>query len=341
MEFFTVSMLNGLSYGLLLFMLSSGLTLIFSMMGVLNFAHASFYMVGAYVGYSVAKLVGFWPALILAPLIVGALGAAFERFALRRVHKFGHVAELLITFGLSFVIVELVQLIWGRTAVEFLPPAALQGPAFTLVNSSVDGLSLIWGAAPAAMCSAADATVRIVCSPFPATRGFMMLIALVMLLALWLLLTRTRVGLVIQSALTHPEMVESLGHNVPLVFMMVFGAGAGLAGLAGVIGGSTFVTEPAMAATVGSVIFVVVVVGGMGSLAGAFLASILIGVIQTFAVAMDHSLLSIFNSMGFKGSATNSLLTLTLSQIAPILPYLFLVLILIFRPKGLLGTREG
>ena len=341
MEFFTVSMLNGLSYGLLLFMLSSGLTLIFSMMGVLNFAHASFYMVGAYVGYSVAKLVGFWPALILAPLIVGALGAVFERFALRRVHKFGHVAELLITFGLSFVIVELVQLIWGRTAVEFLPPAALQGPAFTLVNSSVDGLSLIWGAAPAAMCSAADAAVRIVCSPFPATRGFMMLIALVMLLALWLLLTRTRVGLVIQSALTHPEMVEPLGHNVPLVFMMVFGAGAGLAGLAGVIGGSTFVTEPAMAATVGSVIFVVVVVGGMGSLAGAFLASILIGVIQTFAVAMDHSLLSIFNSMGFKGSATNSLLTLTLSQIAPILPYLFLVLILIFRPKGLLGTREG
>jgi len=341
MEFFTISMLNGLSYGLLLFMLSSGLTLIFSMMGVLNFAHASFYMVGAYVGYSVAQLVGFWPALIVAPLVVGALGAAFERFALRRVHKFGHVPELLITFGLSFTILELVQLVWGRSAVEFQPPAALLGPAFTLVNSSIDGLSLVWGAAPAAMCTAADAAVRIVCSPFPATRGFMMFIALVMLLALWLLLTRTRIGLVIQSALTHPEMVESLGHNVPLVFMMVFGAGAGLAGLAGVIGGSTFVTEPAMAATVGSVIFVVVVVGGMGSLAGAFLASILIGVIQTFAVAMDHSLLSIFNSMGFKGTATNTLLTLTLSQIAPILPYLFLVLILIFRPKGLLGTREG
>jgi len=341
-EFFTVSMLNGLSYGLLLFMLSSGLTLIFSMMGVLNFAHASFYMLGAYIAYSIARLAGFWPALVVAPLVVGVLGALFERFALRRVHKFGHVPELLITFGLSFVILELVQLVWGRTAVEFQPPAALQGPAFTLVNSSVQGLALVWGAAPAAACSAADAAVRVVCSPFPATRGFMMLVALLMLLALWLMLTRTRIGLVIQSALTHPDMVEALGHNVPRVFMLVFGAGAALAGLAGVIGGSTFVTEPAMAATVGSVIFVVVVVGGMGSLAGAFLASVLIGVIQTFAVAVDVSVSSLLGSLGLgSGASTNTFMRLTLSQVAPILPYLFLVLILILRPRGLLGTRES
>ena len=343
MEFFTISMLNGLSYGLLLFMLSSGLTLIFSMMGVLNFAHASFYMLGAYVGYSVARLVGFWPGLVLAPLVVGALGAAFERTCLRKVHKYGHVPELLVTFGLSYVILELVQLIWGRTAVEFLPPEVLRGPAFTLVQSSVDGLSVLWGAAPAAMCQAADAAVRVVCSPFPATRGFMMMVALLMLVALWLLLTRTRIGLVIQAALTHPDAVESLGHNVPRVFMLVFGAGAGLAGLAGVIGGSTFVTEPAMAGTVGSVIFVVVVVGGMGSLSGAFLASILIGVIQTFAVAVDYSLLVAAKQLGVALSPQamqNSFMKLTISQIAPILPYLFLVLILIFRPKGLLGTRE-
>jgi branched-chain amino acid transport system permease protein len=334
-------MLNGLSYGLLLFMLSSGLTLIFSMMGVLNFAHASFYMVGAYVAYSIARLTGFWAGLVLAPLVVAALGAAFEKYCLRRVHKFGHVPELLITFGLSYVVLELVQLIWGRTAVEFQPPEALRGPVFTLVNSSIDGLHLLWGAAPAAMCSSADAAVRIVCSPFPATRGFMMFIALVMLVALWLMLTRTRIGLVIQSALTHPEMVESLGHNVPRVFMLVFGAGAALAGLAGVIGGTTFVTEPAMALTVGSVIFVVVVVGGMGSLAGAFVASLLIGILQTFAVAIDYSLASVFTSVGLPLASDNSLLKLTISQVAPILPYLLLVLILIFRPKGLLGTREG
>jgi branched-chain amino acid transport system permease protein len=254
------------------------------------------------------------------------------------------VPELLITFGLSYVMLELVQLIWGRNAVDFQPPEALKGPAFTLVTSSIDGMHFLWGAAPTAMCTAADAAVRIVCSPFPATRGFMMLIALVMLVALWLMLTRTRIGLVIQSALTHPEMVESLGHNVPRVFMLVFGAGAGLAGLAGVIGGSTFVTEPSMAATVGSVIFVVVVVGGMGSLAGAFVASLLIGVLQTFAVALDYSIFGALKSLGLTlgpAAADHSLLKLTLAQVAPILPYLFLVLILIFRPKGLMGTREG
>ena len=344
MEFFTISMLNGLSYGLLLFMLSSGLTLIFSMMGVLNFAHASFYMLGAYIAYSIASITGFWVGLIVAPLIVGLLGALFERVCLRRVHKFGHVPELLITFGLAYVILEVVQLIWGRTAVEFKPPEALRGPAFTLINSSADGLSMVFGAAPEAMCKAADVAVRLVCSPFPATRGFMMLVALLMLVALWLLLTRTRVGLVIQSALTHPDMVEALGHNVPRVFMMVFGAGCALAGLAGVIGGSTFVTEPAMAVTVGAVIFVVVVVGGMGSLAGAFLASVLIGVIQTFAVALDYSLLGLVKSIGLEPGpalAGNTLMQMTVSQVAPILPFLFLVLILIFRPRGLLGTREG
>jgi branched-chain amino acid transport system permease protein len=344
MEFFVISMLNGLSYGLLLFMLSSGLTLIFSMMGVLNFAHASFYMLGAYVGYTVSQVTGFWPALVIAPLIVGALGALFERLCLRQVHKFGHVAELLITFGLSYVILELVQLIWGRIALEFRPPEVLQGPAFTLINHTLNGLSLHWGAVPAEMCSATDAAVRVVCSPFPATRGFMMVVALTMLVSVWLLLTRTRIGLVIQAALTHPDAVESLGHNVPRIFMLVFGAGAALAGLAGVIGGSTYLTEPAMAATVGSVIFVVVVVGGMGSLSGAFLASILIGVIQTFAVAFDYSLGTLASQLGINLSAAaagNTLVKLTLSQVAPILPYLFLVLILIFRPKGLLGKREG
>ena len=344
MEFFIISMLNGLSYGLLLFMLSSGLTLIFSMMGVLNFAHASFYMLGAYVGYTVSQWVGFWPALIIAPLVVGAMGAGFERVCLRRVHKFGHVPELLITFGLSYVVLELVQLVWGRIALEFRPPEVLQGPAFTLINHTVNGLSMQWGVAPAEMCSAADAAIRVVCSPFPATRGFMMLVAMVMLVGVWLLLTRTRIGLVIQSALTHPEAVEALGHNVPRIFMLVFGAGAALAGLAGVIGGSTFLTEPAMAATVGSVIFGVVVVGGMGSLSGAFLASVLIGVIQTFAIAFDYSVATVAQQLGLhlgEASLNNTFVKLTLSQVAPILPYLFLVLILIFRPKGLLGTREG
>jgi branched-chain amino acid transport system permease protein len=139
-------------------------------------------------------------------------------------------------------------------------------------------------------------------------------------------------------------MVEALGHNVPRVFMLVFGAGTALAGLAGVIGGSIFLTEPAMAATVGPIIFVVVVVGGMGSLSGAFLASVLIGVIQTFAIAFDYSLATLAEQLGLtlsQGLANNTYINMTLSQVAPILPFLFLVLMLIFRPRGLLGTREG
>lgn len=315
MEFFTISLLNGISYGLLLFMLSSGLTLIFSMMGVLNFAHASFYMVGAYFAYTITSLVGFWPALVLAPILVGLLGAGFEKYALRRVHKFGHVPELLITFGLSYVVGEVVQLIWGRGSVDYRVPEALDGPLFTIFGTQ-----------------------------FPMYRAFMMLVAVLMLIAIWLMLTKTRIGLVIQAALTHPEMVESLGHNVPRVFMMVFGGGCALAGLAGVIGGNAYVTEPSMAVSLGGVIFVVVVVGGMGSLAGAFLASLLIGVLQTFAVAIDASLLSALKAVGVMLTPESfgyPILKLKLSQVAPILPYLFLVLILIFRPKGLLGTREG
>jgi branched-chain amino acid transport system permease protein len=314
-EFFSISLLNGMSYGLLLFMLSSGLTLIFSMMGVLNFAHASFYMLGAYVAYSVTALVGFWWALLIAPLVVGVFGAGFEKYCLRRVHKFGHVPELLITFGLSYILLELVQLVWGRSSVDYRVPAALDGPLFTIFGTQ-----------------------------FPMYRGFMMLVAVLMLISVWLLLTRTRIGLVIQAALTHPETVEALGHNVPRVFMLVFGGGAALAGLAGVIGGNAFVTEPGMAATVGSVIFVVVVVGGMGSLAGAFLASLLIGILQTFAVAIDVSLMSTVKTFGMMITPETfgyAVLKLKVSQVAPILPYLLLVLMLIFRPKGLLGTREG
>ena len=315
MEFYTISLLNGISYGLLLFMLSSGLTLIFSMMGVLNFAHASFYMLGAYFAYTVTSIVGFWPALLVAPLLVGLVGAAFERYCLRRVHKFGHVPELLITFGLSYIILELVQLVWGRSSVDYRVPQALDGPLFTLFGTQ-----------------------------FPMYRAFMMAVALLMLLAIWLLLTRTRIGLVIQAALTHPEIVEALGHNVPRVFMLVFGGGCALAGLAGVIGGNAYVTEPSMAFSVGGVIFVVVVVGGMGSLAGAFLASLLIGILQTFAVAIDASLMSALQTVGVMLTPSTfgyALWKLKLSQVAPILPYVFLVLILIFRPKGLLGTREG
>jgi branched-chain amino acid transport system permease protein len=334
-----INLLNGISSGLLLFMLSSGLTLIFSMMGVLNFAHASFYMVGAYAAYTLTGVIGFTASLVVAPLLVGGLGALFERTALRRVHKFGHVPELLITFGLSYVVGEVVALIWGRSPLTFDPPGWLQGPAFSIVQTAADGLSIAAGAAPDALCNAAGNA----CSRFPMTRAFMAVVALGMLVSLWLLLTRTRIGLVIQAALTHPDMVEALGHNVPRVFMLVFGSGCALAGLAGVIGGVTFVTEPNMA-NIGPIIFAVIVIGGMGSLSGAFVGSLVVGLLQTLPLTIDASAADLIRRLGGHvgpGSFGWPLLRITLAQAAQILPYLLLVLILIFRPKGLLGTREG
>jgi branched-chain amino acid transport system permease protein len=314
MELFIVSLLNGLVYGMLLFMLASGLTLIFSMMGVLNFAHASAYMLGAYFAFTISQHIGFWPALILAPILCGLVGAAIEMFGLRRVHKNGHIAELLFTFGLALIIEKVVQMTWGLIPVPYRIPAGLDFTLFKIYGTN-----------------------------FPAYRAFMLLISAMMFGAIWLGLTRTRIGLVIQAALTHPEMAGALGHNVPRVFTLVFASGTALAGLAGVIGGNYQVTEPAMAFTMGPIVFVVVVFGGLGSLTGCFIASLLMGLIQTFAVVLDYSLADLLKQLGMTiTSATpfHEVLTVPLPRIGALLPYILLVLILVFKPRGLMGTRD-
>ena len=299
---------------MLLFLLASGLTLIFSMMGVLNFAHASFYMLGAYFGFQISRYVGYWPGLVVAPILVGFIGALIERYGLRTVHKFGHVAELLFTFGLAFIIEEGVQMIWGKVAVDYRVPELLNFPAFTLFQTT-----------------------------FPAFKMFMLVMSVATFVALLTLLTKTRVGLIIQAALSHPNTVGMLGHNVPLIFMMVFGFGCGLAALAGVIAGPALVTQPAMAASLGPILFVVVVVGGLGSLPGAFIASLAIGLIQTFAVAVNVSIADVMATVGIKldpNSFAGDLWMATVAQVAPIIPYLLLVLVLMFRPQGLMGNRD-
>src|SRR5216110_622592 len=231
LELATISLLNGIVYGLLLFMLTSGLTLIFSMMGVLNFAHASVFMVGAYLSYQFARWIGFWPALVLAPIACG--------------------------------------LIWGRNAVGNNVPAAIDFPLFSLFGST-----------------------------FPAYKGLMMAISIAMFVFLYVALKRTRIGLVIQAALTHPQMVGVLGHDVPGIFVLVFAVGSALAGLAGVIGGFMLLTQPTLANAIGPIVFVVVVIGGLGSLGGALIASMLIGLLQTFAVAIDYSLIDLLRAIG-------------------------------------------
>nr|WP_283812606.1 branched-chain amino acid ABC transporter permease [Bradyrhizobium tropiciagri] len=309
-----ISTLNGVLFGMLLFLLSSGLTVIFSMMGVLNFAHASFYMLGAFFGYQLTRWIGFWPALVIAPLLVGAVGMAVERYGLRNTHKHGHVAELLLTFGLAFAIEEIVSMIWGKSPVDYRVPAVLDFPAFTVFSTN-----------------------------YPAYKIFMLVVSVVIFIALLVTLKRTRVGLIVQAALTHPSMVGHLGHNVGRVFMLVFGVGSALAGLAGVIAGPSLVTQSDMAALLGPILFVVIVFGGLGSLPGAFIASLLIGLIQTFAVALNGSLASVFGPLdpSLGASPLTDIWNVTIAQIAPILPYLLLVLVLIFRPMGLLGTRES
>lgn len=314
LEVFVFATLNGLVTGLLLFMLASGLTLIFSMMGVLNFAHASFYMLGAYFAYSISLKTGFWVGLIFAPLLVGLLGAMVERYGLRRVHQSGHVAELVFTFGLAFLIDEAVQFFWGADTKNYRSPEILNFPLFTMFGQE-----------------------------FSAYRGFMIGISVMIFIGLYYVLTKSRIGIIIQAAITHPNTVANLGHNVPLIFMGVFGVGTALAGLAGVIAGPVLTTFPGMALVLGSIVFVIVVIGGLGSLPGALIASLLIGLLQSYAIASDVGMPELLELIGVsfeRNHPLNDLWTLSLPQIAPILPYLMLVLVLIFRPAGLMGKRE-
>ena len=170
-----------------------------------------------------------------------------------------------------------------------------------------------------------------------------MAISVAMFVFLYLALKRTRIGLIIQAALTHPHMVSALGHDVPGVFVLVFAIGSALAGLAGVIGGFMLLTQPTLAHAVGPIVFVVVVVGGLGSLSGALIASMLIGILQTFAVAVDYSLLDLLRTLGVsvtRASPLYELASIKLATAAPIVPYLLLVLMLVVRPRGLLGTRD-
>lgn len=314
LEIIFVSTLNGVLYGMLLFLMASGLTVIFSMMGVLNLAHASFYMLGAFFGFEISRRLGFWPALIIAPVLVGFIGMAVERYGLRRVHRHGHVAELLFTFGLTFIITQVVEMVWGKLPVDYRVPQSLDFSAFTLYASN-----------------------------YPAFKLFVLLISVVIFLALLMVVRHTRIGLIVQAALTHPGMVGMLGHNVDRIFMAVFGVGVGLAAVAGVIAGPILVAQSNMAALLGPILFVVVVVGGLGSLGGALIASLLIGLVQTFAVAFNVSLADLFGDTALAAVLSvwlSDIWRVTVAQIAPILPYLLLVLILIFRPRGLMGTRD-
>jgi branched-chain amino acid transport system permease protein len=281
-----VQFLHGLVYGMLLFLVASGLTLIFGMMGVLNFAHGALYMLGAYFSFSILRMTGsFWFSLLVAPLLVGGLGIAIERFFLRQVHKYGHASELLLTFGVAYIIEEIVKWIWGNEPVLVNIPELLAG--------SVTFLGI----------------------DYPTYRIFILLTSVLVFVILFAILFKTRAGIIVTAAVSNSSMVNSLGINVPLVFMLLFGVGSALAGFAGVIGGPYLITNPGMASTIIVDLFVVIVVGGLGSLQGALLAAFLVGELQSFGI-------------------------LFIPQLAIVFEFILMAVVLIVRPQGLLGEKE-
>ena len=283
---YMIQAMHGLVYGMLLFLVASGLTLVFGMMGVLNLAHAAFYMLGAYFAYTVTVYLGnFWLSLIVAPLIVGVLGVLIERFLLRKAHKGGHVAELLLTFGVFYVLSELVRLIWGSNPLPVPVPPILTGD------------------------------IPFMGMTYPIYRLFILLFSAIILAGMALLLIRTRIGILVRAAVSDGEMVDALGTNVPVVFMGVFGGGAALAALAGVIAAPFLSVFPGMGLDALLDCFVVIVIGGFGSLFGAFIAALMIGELQSFGI-------------------------LWFPRLAMVFQFLLMAIVLIVRPTGLLGEKE-
>jgi len=277
--------LHGLVSGMLLFLVASGLTLVFGMMGILNIAHAGFYMLGAYLAYSTVHATGhFWLSLLVAPLVVGALGALVERFLLRRTHAFGHAYELLLTFGLFFMIGEAVRWIWGSNPLQVPVPAGL-----------------------------AD-SIPFLGSRYPVYRLFILCVSALICLAMAVALLKTRVGITIRSAVSDGEMLAALGVNTPLVSLGVFTAGSALAAVAGVIAAPFLQADPSMGAVILTDLFVVIVIGGFGSLLGALLASLMIGELQSFGI-------------------------LWFPEFALVFQFLLMAVVLIVRPQGLFGEK--
>jgi branched-chain amino acid transport system permease protein len=253
LAFLVTQCLNALSQAALLFFLGCGLTLIFGIMRIVNFAHGAFFMLGAYVGYSTVHWTGsFWVALIVAPILVGGFGAAFELGILRRLYgRDGH-AFLMVTFGLTLVMGEVIRLIWGVEALQVKPPAALSDIIFILDE------------------------------PFPVYRLFLVGSGIVVALLIWQFLERTRLGLLIRATSQNAEMVYALGTDVRLVRSAVFAIGCGLAGIGGVMAAPLVTASLGMAPNAVIDTFVIVIIGGMGSFLGSLIGAVLVAFVQVF-----------------------------------------------------------
>lgn len=281
-ELFFVQLINGLQYGLLLFLIASGLTLVFGVMGILNLAHGSMYMVGAYlVWYFVAVTGSFTVSAILSAVIALGLGILIERVLIQRLYNRNHLDQVLLTIGMIFVFNSLQSILWGNDPYGVAVPDALSGSVPFTDNSS-----------------------------YPVYRIFAALVCIAIAAALYFVVSKTRLGMLIRAGESNREMVEALGVNIKSLYTIVFAIGVMLAAISGIIAAPMRSIVPGMGESVLITCFVVVVIGGMGSIKGAFVGALLVGVISTFAAVL-------------------------MPTMSNMVIYLFMILVLLVKPQGL------
>ena len=281
-ELFFVQLVNGVQYGLLLFLIASGLTLVFGVMGILNLAHGSMYMVGAYlVWYFVAVTGSFTVAAILSAVIALGLGILIERMLIQRLYNRNHLDQVLLTIGMIFVFNSLQSILWGNDPYGVAVPEALSGSVPFTDNSS-----------------------------YPIYRIFAAVICIAIAAALYFLVSKTRLGMLIRAGESNREMVEALGVNIKSLYTIVFAIGVMLAAISGIIAAPMSSIVPGMGESVLITCFVVVVIGGMGSIKGAFVGALLVGIISTFAAVL-------------------------IPTMSNMIIYIFMILVLLVKPQGL------
>ena len=292
---FCIQLLNAVQYGLLLFLVAGGLTLIFGIMGIINLAHGSFYMVGAYLAWSLSMHFGsLWLAIPAGIVLSVLLGLALEWLLIRRLYRLGHLQQVLLTYGLILIVEELRSIIWGDD-VHSVPMPELLSASIPLT----DTLS------------------------YPVYRLWISAVCVVFAVLLWFLIQRTRLGMMIRAGATNREMVQSLGIDIDLLYRFVFALGVALATLAGMIAAPVSSVFPGMGNQVLIVCFVVVVIGGIGSVKGALVGALLIGLVDTFGKVVELKI------GGFR----------LLPELAGMSVYLLMAVVLLWRPAGLFGKR--
>jgi branched-chain amino acid transport system permease protein len=295
--------LNGIQFGLMLFLLAAGLTLVFGIMDLINLAHGSLYMVGAYLAATLTQATGsFLLGLPLAVLATAVIGMLLEVGILRHLYKRDHLSQVLATFALIMIANETTRAIWGVQSLTLNVPAELSG-----------SINILPGI------------------PYPAFRLLIIAVGIAVAVALYLLVTRTRMGMLVRAGASNREMATAMGTDIRLLFTLVFGIGAALCALAGAMLGPLLAVQVGMGENILILAFVVVVIGGIGSIRGAFVGALLVGIVDTFGRAFIPSIMRAFASPSLADAAGPSLAAISI--------YLLMVMVLFWKPQGLFPAR--